>query len=102
MNGASHRTFSVKLLDVSFSQPLVVINEGDAKELGILPGDVVLVTSGDAHRSVVAMTSKTIVNRGECAVTREVLNSLKTSEGGLVGIKPVGLPHSFSASRLKR
>jgi len=91
------RTFKLKAVDVEFTQPLAILHEDDAGELGIKPGNIVLITAGGTHHSVVVVTTRTAVQRGECAVARSLLSVLRVSEGEVIGIKPLGLPQSFNA-----
>lgn len=97
MGYSTQRTFRLKAIDVKFVQPVAILHEDDAEELGIKPGNVVLITAGEAHYSVVVVTTRTVVQRGECAVARDLLGALRVSEGEVVGIRPLGLPQSFNA-----
>ena len=103
MGGSTPRVFRLKAIDVVFQQPVVVLHEEDAKDLGVVPGNVVLITVGGAHHSVMVVTTRTMLQRGECAVTRDFLDRLRASEGDYVGIRPLGLPASFTSlkKRLK-
>jgi AMP phosphorylase len=89
--------YRVKIIDVSFDKPLVVISESDAREQGITPGGTVLVTMGDKFRSANVATSSTMISPGECLVSRSLAVELGVREGDFVGIKILGLPSSFSA-----
>ncbi|MEM4953110.1 MAG: AMP phosphorylase [Desulfurococcaceae archaeon] len=97
------RAFKVKSIDMEFPQPVVILNEDDAKELGIVPGNIVLVTVGDTHRSVIAMTTRTMAQRGECVFPLELTKKLGISNGDVIGLRLLGLPPSFNAlkKRLK-
>lgn len=95
----SARLFKVKLLDLKFPQPIVILNRLDAEKLGISPGNVVLITTGENHASAVVMVSDTVVTPGACAITRELTSKLGISEDEEVGIKPIGVPLSFKALR---
>lgn len=97
MGNSIPRTFKIKPVDIKFTQSTVILHEDDAKELGVLPGNIVLLTIGEAFRSVIVMTTKTIAQRGECAVTPDLIKDLGVSEGEIAGIKPLGLPPSFNA-----
>jgi AMP phosphorylase len=90
------RAFRVKLLDVNYDRPLIIISESDAHEQGISPGSIVLVTIGDKFHPANVMTSSTMVNPGECLLSKDVASELKISSGDLVGVKVLGLPQSFS------
>jgi Thymidine phosphorylase len=97
------RTFRVKSIDVKFPQPIIIINEDDARELGIMSGNVVLATIGDVHRSLIVMTSKTLAQRSECVFPLELMSKLGIIEGDVIGLRLIGLPQSFNAlkKRLK-
>ncbi len=93
----SGRAFKVKIADFTYDRPLIIINETDAREQGIRPGNIVLVTVGDKFKSANVMTSLTVVSPGECLISRELASDLGVREGDLVGVKAIGLPQSFSA-----
>jgi AMP phosphorylase (EC 2.4.2.-) len=97
------RTFRVKSIDVKFPQPIVIINEDDARELGIASGNVVLATIGDVYHSLIVMTSKTLAQRSECVFPLELMSKLGISEGDVIGLRLIGLPQSIYAlkKRLK-
>lgn len=97
------RTFRVKSIDVKFTQATIILNEEDALQLGIGNGSIVLITIGNKQHTAIALTSKTITERGECILPVELVYKLGLSDGDIVGVKPVGLPSSFSAlkKRLK-
>lgn len=90
------RVFKAKIMDISFPQPVIVLNEVDSNRLGIAPGNIVIVTLGENHSTAVIMVSKTIVNEGECAVSASLAYGLGIREGDVVGIKPIGIPPSFN------
>jgi AMP phosphorylase len=91
------KIFKAKILDLASDRPIIIINESDAREQGITPGSIVLVTVGDKFYSATVMTSLTMVNPGECLVTRDLASNLKITEGSPVGLKALGLPQSFTA-----
>lgn len=103
MGITAKRTFRVKSIDVKFPQPIIIINEDDARELGIMSGNVVLATIGDVHRSLIVMTSKTLAQRSECVFPLELMSKLGIIEGDVIGLRLIGLPQSFNAlkKRLK-
>lgn len=91
----SARLFKAKLVDVTFPQPVVIINEVDSSKLGLAPGNVVVVTLGESHSTAIVMVSKTVVSEGECAISTSLANVMGVREGDIIGIKPIGLPPSF-------
>lgn len=103
MGITTKRTFRVKSIDVKFPQPIVIINEDDARELGIASGNVVLATIGDVYHSLIVMTSKTLAQRSECVFPLELMSKLGISEGDVIGLRLIGLPQSIYAlkKRLK-
>ncbi|MEM4718340.1 MAG: AMP phosphorylase [Desulfurococcaceae archaeon] len=97
------RTLKVREIDVKFTQPFIIINEEDAKTLGISNGNVVLITIGDMYYSAIVMLTRTMVNRGEVLLPIDLMNKLGIREEEVVGIKPIGLAPSFNSlkKRLK-
>jgi AMP phosphorylase len=91
------KEYSVSVLDLNFGKPIVVLNEADARELGVTPGNILLIIHGDKQKTGVVMTTKTMVNKGSLMVTNELANALGLKEGGAVGIKPLSIPPSFPA-----
>ncbi|MEM3926313.1 MAG: AMP phosphorylase [Desulfurococcaceae archaeon] len=95
--GYVSKTLHARIIEIDFTQPLVILNSDDAMELGIKPGNIVLLTHGERYSSSIVMISKTMVSRGDCLITGSVANKLGISKEGIIGIRPLGIPPSFNA-----
>ncbi|MEM1864294.1 MAG: AMP phosphorylase, partial [Desulfurococcaceae archaeon] len=95
--GYVSKTLHARIIEIDFTQPLIILNSDDAMELGIKPGNIVLLTHGERYSSSIVMISKTMVSRGDCLITGSVANKLGISKEGIIGIRPLGIPPSFNA-----
>ncbi|MEM1804228.1 MAG: AMP phosphorylase [Desulfurococcaceae archaeon] len=93
----STRLFKVKVLDVVYPHPVVIVNKADSEKFGLTPGSVVVITLGETYATATVMLTLTIVSEGECAVPENLARQVNIREGDVVGLKPIGLPHSFNA-----
>ncbi|MEM4913903.1 MAG: AMP phosphorylase, partial [Desulfurococcaceae archaeon] len=93
----STRLFKVKVLDVVYPHPVVIVNKADSEKFGLTPGSIVVITLGETYATATVMLTLTIVSEGECAVPENLARQVNIREGDVVGLKPIGLPHSFNA-----
>lgn len=91
------KTFRVRNFDMNFDKPLIILNEEDARDLGLSPGVVTLLSAGNTSAPGIVMTSKTIVGPGEVGITRGAFSKLRLEDGEVVGLRPLGIPPSFDA-----
>ncbi|MFH1774676.1 MAG: AMP phosphorylase [Methanobacteriota archaeon] len=93
--------FKAKSLDVAEGRLEVILNDKDAKDLGLHPNDRVNLFA--KHRGVVAIvnTTKTFVGRGEIGVNREVKKACKLKDGYAISLTPAEKPKSIEYIRKK-
>ncbi|ADV64610.1 AMP phosphorylase [Desulfurococcus mucosus] len=91
------KLFEVRVVDIDLHRNLIIMNTSDARELGVVANNVVLVTLGDKSAYATVVTSETITQPGVVALSKQTASALGVSEGDKVGVKPVGLPASFNA-----
>lgn len=89
--------FKVDLIDIDLNTNLIVMNEEDAKVLGVNPGSKVRLAKGERESSAQVMLSKTMVGRGVVLVSKDLFNALKLSAGDVVYIKPISVTQGFLA-----
>lgn len=91
------KLFNVKIIDLDIHRNLIIMNSGDAEELGVVTNNIVLVTAGDYSAYAMVITSRTVTQPGVVALLTQTASTLRVSEGDMVGVKPIGLPASFNA-----
>ncbi|MCS7128369.1 MAG: AMP phosphorylase [Desulfurococcaceae archaeon] len=94
---SSTRRFEVELLEVDLGSHIVVLNECDAKELGLSPCSRAKLIKADRSIGVAIATTKTMVNPGKALVNKSTASELGISHGDSVGLRPIPIPNSFNA-----
>lgn len=84
----------VRVLDIRSGKPIVVLNEGDAKENDIFEGSRVLLKHVNNEKVVIVDLSSSLVPKGEIAVFKDVAEEMELENGDIVEIKPVPIPES--------
>ena len=86
----------VKNLDISTGYPwIAIINEGDARHLGIRPGDKLTLKWKRRHTVISVDTTTTLVKEGEVGLFREITEEYKLKKGDLVGLSIAGYASSL-------
>ncbi len=93
------RHFTASPVDFDIGRNVVVINEKDARELGLGPNSRVRLLKGDRTRGAFVAITRTMVGPGKILVSKEVAKELKLGKEDMVGLKPVPVPPSFTALR---
>ncbi len=99
MSHLQTKHFIANEIDIDIGRNIVVINEKDARELGLGPNTRVRVIKGDRTRGAFVAITKTMVSPGKILVSRDVARELKIGKDDTVGVKPVPVPPSFTALR---
>ena len=89
------RHFNVEAIDFDIGRNVVIINEKDAKELGLGPNNRVRLIKGDRTRGAFTAITKTMVPPGKILVSRDVAHELRIGREDIIGLKPVPVPPSF-------
>ncbi|MEE9593902.1 MAG: AMP phosphorylase [Candidatus Hydrothermarchaeales archaeon] len=95
------KKLKTKILDMEVGSLEVIINEEDAKDMGIYPKDRVRIYSDSKSVTAIVNTTKTFVRQGEIGAVREVVNACKLRAGRKVLIAPVERPRSVEHIRKK-
>lgn len=93
--GHASKTYKVRVIDIVYSKPVVIMSSVDAEAMGLKPGIIVTVLNGDKVGVGHLMITSTIVSTGEVALTRDLVNKIKVKDGDVVHIRSVSLPPSF-------
>ncbi len=91
----------VKNLDISYGGMAIVLNEDDARILGVRPYDRVKISHDDRSIISVVTTTRTFIKRGEIGLFREVTDVLKVSNGDVVKVNITRMPHAMEFIRKK-
>lgn len=91
------RHFEVELLEVDFGSHIVVLNERDARELGLSPCSRVKLIKADRSIGAAIATTKTMVNPGRILVNKSTASELGVSRGDSIGLRPIPISNSFTA-----
>uniref|UniRef100_A0A7C4DAI4 AMP phosphorylase n=1 Tax=Staphylothermus marinus TaxID=2280 RepID=A0A7C4DAI4_STAMA len=83
------RYFTVETIDIDFGRLTVIMNENDARELGLNSNSRVKLIKGDRSISATVALTKTVVERGKILVSPDVAYLLKLSKVDELGIKPL-------------
>ncbi len=89
-----------KVLDLTTKQPLVVLNERDARELGVHPGDRVSLRKASIELKGVVETTSTLVKEGEIGINRLMLSN-GIRENDIVSVEMVLRPKSIEYIKKK-
>ncbi|MEM0198987.1 MAG: hypothetical protein QXX72_01735, partial [Desulfurococcaceae archaeon] len=76
----STRLFKVKVLDVVYPHPVVIVNKADSEKFGLTPGSVVVITLGETYATATVMLTRTIVSEGECTVPENLARQVNIRE----------------------
>ncbi|MDO8627909.1 MAG: molybdopterin dinucleotide binding domain-containing protein, partial [Candidatus Diapherotrites archaeon] len=107
MNGKNHNGYiqkmKVKCLDITTGKPVVLINEIDAKELGIHTLDRVEIFNKRTDKKIVAIVDITdsIVEENELGLYLDVCSKIECAKKDSVFVKAVPKPESMSFIKKK-
>ncbi len=95
-------SYSVKILDLSASSRVVVMNNKDAEQLAVVPRDRVRVrgSSGLSAVTIVDIT-KSIVQMNQIGIPRSLAQELNVKEGDVISAQPIPPPISVKYVRDK-
>ena len=89
-----------KVLDLTTKQPVVVLNERDARELGVHAGDRVSLKKASIELKGIVETTTTLVKEGEIGINRLVmLDGIR--ENDLISVEMVLKPKSIEYLKKK-
>ncbi len=89
--------FIASEMDFDIGRNVIIMNEKDAKELGLGPNTRVRLIKGDRTKGAFVAITRTMVAPGKILVSREVARELKIGKEDTIGVKPVPVPPSFVA-----
>lgn len=87
----------VVLIDIKAGKDIVVLNEKDAKENDINPGDRIGIKIKDKLEVVIVDISSQLVKKGEIGIFVDIAEKYKIDEGSIVEILHVPMPLSLEA-----
>ncbi|MEM4476499.1 MAG: AMP phosphorylase, partial [Desulfurococcaceae archaeon] len=91
------RHFEVELLEVDFGSHIVILNEHDARELGLSSCSRVKLIKADRSIGASIATTKTMVNPGKVLINKSTASELRVSRGDSIGLRPIPISNSFTA-----
>jgi len=97
------QNLKIRVIDILAGKLIAVLNEIDAKELGVLPLERVEITNPRNKKSVNAVldVTDTMIGENEIGVFRDVHKILGVKEGSIVQVRPSGKPRSIEYIRKK-
>lgn len=93
--------FKARVIDISVGKRVVLINDADARAMGLRPGDRVKISHGDQLAIAIIETGKTLINQGEVGLFNDVNVQLKASSGEIIHIEQAKTPESTAYIRKK-
>ncbi|MCD6488961.1 MAG: AMP phosphorylase [Desulfurococcales archaeon] len=87
--------FLASEIDIDIGKNIVIMNEVDARELGLGPNTRVRLIKGDKTRGAFIALTKTMVPQGKILVSHDVAVDLRLGKEDTIGVKPVPVPPSF-------
>ena len=101
---AYSKDLSVQSFAIEAGKLIAVLNEPDAKELGLLPLERVLVTNPKNKRNticVVDVSKKKLIENTHIGLFQDVTAGLNVKQGDKVNVAPVGKPKSLEFIKKK-
>ncbi|MCR4336165.1 MAG: AMP phosphorylase [archaeon] len=97
------QNLKVKTIDILSGKLIVVLNEIDANELGVLPLERVELTNPKNKKSVNAVLdiTDTMIGENEIGIFKDVHELLGTKDGNFVQVRPSGKPKSIEFIKKK-
>ena len=93
--------FRVKIHAIETGKPIVVLNEDDAKELGVYVSDRVEISFDGRNSIALIDVTSSFVGEGKVGIFKEVKDLLNVKDGDEVEIKPTKRPKSVNFIRKK-
>lgn len=93
--------YKIKEINVDAGEFTVILNDSDAKELGVRSLDRVKVITPDNTITAIVETTDSVVASGEIGVLCKAFDALKACESGEVEVIPTGRPHSVELIKKK-
>lgn len=91
----------VKPISMETGRNIIILNEEDAKELGVYAGDRVKITTPKATVIGIADSARTMVERGEIGTCAEVTKALGVHADEVISVTMAARPQSIEAIRKK-
>jgi AMP phosphorylase len=91
----------VRIWDISVGRQEVTLNEEDARHLGIHPRERVTIFADERNEVVIVNTTRTIVEKGTIAITKDVADACGLREGATVSVRPAERPRSIEYIKKK-
>jgi len=98
---ALNMALRVKIFEVSVGHPLAILNESDARAMGILPHDRVKITHGKSDTTAFVNVSETMVQPGEIGLFEDVSKEIGVKDGDEVTVSILKPPRSIEAIHKK-
>ncbi|RME78898.1 MAG: hypothetical protein D6769_03790, partial [Methanobacteriota archaeon] len=86
-----------KCFDIEAGKPIVILNEQEAIENGIFPGQRVALIRGSKETVAIVDVSSEMVRRGEAGLFKEIQEVFGVCSGKKLYIKQIPLPKSIEA-----
>jgi AMP phosphorylase len=98
-----YKNLKVKVIDIEAGKFISLMNERDAKEIGVLPLERVEITNPRTKKSThtVVDISTTMVSRNNIGIFRDVQKELGIKSNDHVAVKPAGKPESVAYIKRK-
>ncbi|MEM1545201.1 MAG: AMP phosphorylase [Candidatus Methanomethylicia archaeon] len=93
--------FKARVIDASIGRRIVLINDVDARTLGLRSGDRVRIGYCDRLVLAIIEVGRALVNQGEVGIFNDVNAQLKASNGDLIYIEQANIPESIKYIRKK-
>ncbi len=90
-----------RFYEIDADKPIVILNEEDAKDLGVFVSSRVKLTHAGHEITGIVDTTETLVQEGEIGVMKEVNQTLNLSDGDLVEVRSGRRPVSVEFIKKK-
>ena len=90
-----------KLIEIEADKPIVILNEEDAKDLGVYVSGRVKLIYGEKEIIAIVDTTETLVNEGEIGIFEDVNEILKIKDLDWIEVVPTSRPKSVDFIKKK-
>jgi AMP phosphorylase len=90
-----------RLYPIEADRPIVILNEEDAKDLGVYVSGRVRITYKDRKAIAIADTTESFVKEGEIGIFEDVWEQLDVNEGSNLDVSATERPHSVEFIKKK-
>jgi len=88
-------TLKARILDLKCRRPIIVVNEADAKRLGVIPGTQVKIFDSTRPVPATVYVSGTMIGQGYVGLSPEAAERLGVEDGDRVRVTPMPPPDSL-------